>query len=99
MLCIQENVSVTDEDKINIILREFNFTCRTFTFVMMLKLQLQDYLFQVAVNESEISDILHKLTHLETAAAILNDIAVSTCMIIYVTCKKGFYIYTHPRCS
>ena len=76
-------MSVTDEDKINIILREFNFTCRTFTFVMMLKLQLQDYLFQVAVDdESEIPDILHKLTHLETAAAILNDIAVSACMII-----------------
>ena len=42
---------------------------------MMLKLQLQDYLFQMA-EDSEITDILHKLTHLETAAAILNDIAV-----------------------
>ena len=43
---------------------------------MMLKLQLQDHLFQGAA-ESEVSDILHRLTHLETAAAILNDIAVS----------------------
>lgn len=73
-------MSVVDEDKFNIILKEFNFTCRTFTFVMMLKLQLQDYLFRGAENESEISDIVHKLTHLETTAAILNDIAVSAYM-------------------
>ena len=72
----QEKVNVTDDDKFNVILREFNFTCRTFTFIMMLKLQLQDYLFEGA-SESEVSDIFHKLTRLETAASILNDIAVS----------------------
>ena len=75
-------MNVTDDDKFNIILREFNFTCSTFTFVMMLKLQLQDYLFDGA-DESEVSDILHKLTHLETAAAILNDIAVSASYASY----------------
>lgn len=44
---------------------------------MMLKLQLQEYLFEVSRNKTEASDIVQKLVHLETAAVILNDIAVS----------------------
>ena len=50
---------------------------------MMLKLQLQDYLFELtAENETEVNDTVAQLTHLETAAATLNDIAVSACMAI-----------------
>ena len=71
------------EDDIKVILKQFNFTCRTFTSVMMLKLQLQDYLFELtAENETEVNDTVAQLTHLETAAATLNDIAVSACMAI-----------------
>ena len=42
----------------------------------MLKLQLQEHLFEDA-DETEISDTLQKLIHLESVAAILNNIAVS----------------------
>ena len=72
-------MSSINEDNLEVILKQFNFTCRTFTSVMMLKLQLQKYLFIEAKNETEIEDTLAKLTHLETAAATLNAIAVSTC--------------------
>lgn len=71
-----------DEDKVTIILKQFNFTCSTFTSIMMLKLQLQDYLFKTVEmdddNKTEILEILDTLVHLETVAAILNNIAVSS---------------------
>ena len=73
--------SVNLEDKVTIILNHFNFTCRTYTFVIMLKLELQNHLFTAEnLTESDISVTLDKLTYLETAAALLNDIAVSSCM-------------------
>ena len=77
-------MSSINEDKIKVILKHFNFTCRTFTSVMMLKLELQKYLFDKDMNEAEINDTVAQLTHLETAAATLNDIAVSACMTIIV---------------
>jgi len=47
---------------------------------MMLKLELQSYLFNAEFEDSEIADMVEKLTYLETAAALLNDIAVSIMM-------------------
>ena len=77
--------SAKSKDKFTIILNHFNFTCRTYTFIMMLKLQLQNYLFtEKNLNKSDINATVHKLTYLETAAALLNDIAVSTCMHMYM---------------
>jgi len=79
---MQQNVDPKDEDRVTIILKQFNFTCSTFTSVMMLKLQLQDYLFNMSIvdgtnkTKTELSKILNTLVHLQTAAAILNNIAV-----------------------
>ena len=70
-------MSSINEDNLKVILKQFNFTCRTFTSVMMLKLQLQEYLFDETENKTKVEDVVHKLTHLETAAANLNEIAVS----------------------
>ena len=77
-------MSSINEDRLKVILKQFNFTCHTFTSVMMLKLQLQEYLFNEAENKTELKDTLQKLIHLETAAAGLNDIAVSVATHIHV---------------
>ena len=69
-------MNYTDQDKLTIIRKQLNFTCSTFTSVVMLKLQLQEHLFEDA-DETEISGVLQKLIHLESVAAILNNIAVS----------------------
>ena len=76
----QDKLSNVNEDKLTLILNQFNFTCRTYTYVMMLKLELQSYLFKAEFEDSEIADMVEKLTYLETAAALLNDIAVSIMM-------------------
>jgi len=75
---------VTQEDETGVVatmLQSFNFTCRTYTSVMTLKIKMQHHLFN---NDIEVpSDdtgfykkIVTILSSLETAAAILQEIQV-----------------------
>ena len=85
--------TIYDQENVNLVLQQFNFTCRTFTNAMAIKHQLQYSLFNgsyymenngnlVKVNNREMKNFTLVLEYLQTLGSILQNIEVCECICI-----------------